>query len=277
MTRPTSIVEPLPKQPSRTRGSTRASVLSTRYITQTRKFLPVQKFPSVHAGGEYPGRCHFSNKLRKTLELWSRTGREASKREDGRHNARPALPYFVPLLTRRCLLVAVPLDIESRSALCIVWAFGKLRQESPRPERKTNLDETGSFRALFLTLSAGFAVSCADRPFETSVVQPRHSGDPIAEVFPCHGPDAKARRAKLRLDHGAIAIADRGGSAAIVPGKAASSEVMARVLSDNPGEVDAACQTGRSGSRAEARLLRDWIDQGRGTRNSGRSSHSRNP
>ena len=37
--------------------------------------------------------------------------------------------------------------------------------------------------------------------------------------YACHGPDAKARKADLRLDRKEDAFRDRSGSAVIVPGK----------------------------------------------------------
>src|SRR5437016_502594 len=48
--------------------------------------------------------------------------------------------------------------------------------------------------------------------------------------FACHGPDAKQRKAKLRLDTKEGAFAElRSGGLAIVPGKSAESELVKRV------------------------------------------------
>ncbi|HVT67687.1 MAG TPA: DUF1549 domain-containing protein, partial [Trebonia sp.] len=82
------------------------------------------------------------------------------------------------------------------------------------------------------------------------------------QCFPCHGPDAKARKAKLRLDRRGDAVADRGGYTAIVPGNAASSEVMARVLSDDPAEKMPPPKSGKRLTEGEVQRLRDWINQG---------------
>src|SRR5690348_2604152 len=51
--------------------------------------------------------------------------------------------------------------------------------------------------------------------------------------FACHGPDPASRKAELRLDAEAAAKADRGGYAAIVPGKSSESELIRRVASDD--------------------------------------------
>src|SRR5262245_51372419 len=82
------------------------------------------------------------------------------------------------------------------------------------------------------------------------------------KCFPCHGPDAKTRKARLRLDQRSDAVADRGGYAAFVPGKAASSEVLLRVLSDTPGKIMPPPKREKRLTQREVQLLRDWIDQG---------------
>lgn len=53
------------------------------------------------------------------------------------------------------------------------------------------------------------------------------------KCFQCHGPDEETLKAKLRLDQRESATGDR----AIVPGKSAESEVIARVLASDPDEV----------------------------------------
>src|SRR5687767_7048159 len=51
----------------------------------------------------------------------------------------------------------------------------------------------------------------------------------------CHGPDEKHREADLRLDTREGAVADLGGYAAVVPGKADASELLKRITT---GEED---------------------------------------
>src|SRR3954471_15494442 len=55
----------------------------------------------------------------------------------------------------------------------------------------------------------------------------------------CHGPDEKARKAKLRFDvndgpEGAFRVRD--GKSAIVPGKSGASEIVRRILEHDPDE-----------------------------------------
>ena len=54
--------------------------------------------------------------------------------------------------------------------------------------------------------------------------------------FQCHGPDAKKRKAELRLDLEEGALSDIGGYAAVVPGNPAKSELLKRITSKNPEE-----------------------------------------
>jgi hypothetical protein len=55
--------------------------------------------------------------------------------------------------------------------------------------------------------------------------------------FACHGTDAGHRKAKLRLDQGAEALASRDGIRAFAPGDLVESEAWQRILSDDPEEV----------------------------------------
>ena len=52
--------------------------------------------------------------------------------------------------------------------------------------------------------------------------------------YACHGPDANARKADLRLDREDDAFRDRPGGPAIVPGDAEASELILRVAERRP-------------------------------------------
>ncbi|MDX1935232.1 MAG: DUF1553 domain-containing protein [Capsulimonadales bacterium] len=81
--------------------------------------------------------------------------------------------------------------------------------------------------------------------------------------FPCHGPDSAARKANLRLDRFADAVADHDGRAAIVPGDVLRSEMVRRILKP---ENDPLRMPPVSGHKAltpeQKKTLLLWIDQG---------------
>ena len=58
--------------------------------------------------------------------------------------------------------------------------------------------------------------------------------------FKCHGPDEKARKAKLRLDTKEGAFRVKDGKTVIVPGKSAESELFSRIITRDPDEWDEA-------------------------------------
>src|SRR5258708_3699045 len=55
--------------------------------------------------------------------------------------------------------------------------------------------------------------------------------------YQCHGPDEKARKAKLRLDTKEGAFRVKDGKAVIVPGKGSESELINRVTNKDPDEI----------------------------------------
>jgi len=81
--------------------------------------------------------------------------------------------------------------------------------------------------------------------------------------YKCHGPDPKARKADLRLDtkEGAFAEIEKG-KFAIVPGKAAQSELARRIASRDAEEKMPPAKSGKKLSPREIELLKRWIDQG---------------
>ena len=78
------------------------------------------------------------------------------------------------------------------------------------------------------------------------------------KCFLCHGPDESSRQADLRLDRREDAI-DAG---AIVDGDAPSSEMIARILSDDPDLVMPPPETGKPITESELAVLKSWIDDG---------------
>ncbi|GMV99422.1 MAG: hypothetical protein AMXMBFR84_05610 [Candidatus Hydrogenedentota bacterium] len=83
------------------------------------------------------------------------------------------------------------------------------------------------------------------------------------KCFACHGPDALARKAGLRLDDGKGAFAKLpSGSVAIVPEDTGSSEVWARVSSSDPDLKMPPPEFGKDLTPEEVALIGRWIEQG---------------
>ncbi len=80
--------------------------------------------------------------------------------------------------------------------------------------------------------------------------------------FACHGPDEKARKARLRLDVKEGAFTQREGRAVIVAGRSDVSELIRRVTNTDPEEVMPPPKSGRSLTPAQIGQLRRWIDEG---------------
>lgn len=80
--------------------------------------------------------------------------------------------------------------------------------------------------------------------------------------FACHGPDAAHREAGLRLDVLESAIEKREHGAAIVPGEASASQVIARITSTDAELKMPPEHSGRKISAEQAELLKQWIAQG---------------
>ena len=81
--------------------------------------------------------------------------------------------------------------------------------------------------------------------------------------YTCHGPDAKARKAKLRLDVREEAVKERkGGAFAIVPGDVNDSELVYRILTDDTDEVMPPPESKLKLSAAQKATLKQWVAEG---------------
>ncbi len=81
--------------------------------------------------------------------------------------------------------------------------------------------------------------------------------------FKCHGPDGAARTSDLRLDLQDTALATLpSGVTAIVPGSPRRSEVVRRILSDDPGLVMPTPDSHLTLTDYEKAVIIRWIDQG---------------
>src|SRR3954469_9484569 len=110
-------------------------------------------------------------------------------------------------------------------------------------------------RVCLTLLVVALPLAAADKPVDyTREVRPILANSCLA----CHGPDEKARKAKLRLDVRAEAV-----KKAIVPGKGGESPLVERVTSKDPDEVMPPAHGKKPAVTAEqAALLKRWIDEG---------------
>jgi hypothetical protein len=99
----------------------------------------------------------------------------------------------------------------------------------------------------------------------TSAAEPVHFSRDVLPIlsdncFQCHGPDAKARKAKLRLDTQDGAL--RKDRPVIVAGKSADSELIHRVSSTDADEVMPPPKSNRKLTATQIETLKRWIDEG---------------
>ncbi len=80
--------------------------------------------------------------------------------------------------------------------------------------------------------------------------------------FQCHGPDSAARKANLRLDLKAEALAAHDNEFAIKPGDPKASEVVERIKSAEADELMPPPKTGDKLSSKQIEVLEQWIAQG---------------
>ena len=81
--------------------------------------------------------------------------------------------------------------------------------------------------------------------------------------FNCHGPDANTLQAGLRLDQEQSAFAAaESGKPPVVRGDISASELINRIVSDDPNEVMPPPDFDKALSKTQIDLLRRWIEQG---------------
>jgi hypothetical protein len=76
--------------------------------------------------------------------------------------------------------------------------------------------------------------------------------------FACHGPDSASRKGDLRLDQREAAL----GAGAFSPGKADESELLRRVLSNDPEDVMPPPAVKKQLTAEQKEILRRWINEG---------------
>lgn len=114
-------------------------------------------------------------------------------------------------------------------------------------------------RSLTITVSLAVllmpsGVRAADQPLQFNRdIRPILSEN----CYYCHGPDESAREADLRLD-----TEEGGKDWAIIEGDSESSELVARILSDDPDTLMPPPDSERALTKKQRQLIRRWVDEG---------------
>lgn len=113
--------------------------------------------------------------------------------------------------------------------------------------------------ACIAIVTMGAAAAAADAPDFSRDVRPILSN----YCFKCHGPDDKARKARLRLDVRESAVGEaESGEHAIVPGKVADSALITRIFSNDPDEVMPPPSMRKQLTPEQRRILERWVASG---------------
>jgi hypothetical protein len=113
--------------------------------------------------------------------------------------------------------------------------------------------------ALLGAVTSGRAAALPDKVDFNHHIKPLLSD----RCFVCHGPDEKARKAKLRLDtrDDAFKALDEG-MFVIKPGNPAKSEIIRRITSTDADEMMPPPKSNLALNKDEIELLRRWVQQG---------------
>ena len=110
------------------------------------------------------------------------------------------------------------------------------------------------FRFVYIATFLATGLSAADRVQFNRDIRPILSDN----CFHCHGPDGANRKAKLRLDDRAAAIAKK----AFVPGDAGASAVVERILADDADDLMPPLESHKKLSPQQKEIVKRWIDEG---------------
>ncbi len=126
-------------------------------------------------------------------------------------------------------------------------------------DRSISTGRVFSSGALWLLLASSAAWAADDPAVERSISFNTAIRPLLSEhCFACHGPDAAARKADLRLDRREDALTGE----LIIPGSAKTSELITRITSSDPELVMPPPETNKPLTEADKALLARWIDAG---------------
>ena len=120
-----------------------------------------------------------------------------------------------------------------------------------------------SMKHLLAILLAAFAV-CGSPVLAAGKVDFNYDIRPIisSKCYKCHGPDEKARKARLRLDIRDEALKEHDDVRAIVPGDIKASELITRITTTDPDELMPPPKEDHPLNAHEVDLLKRWIAEG---------------
>jgi hypothetical protein len=125
--------------------------------------------------------------------------------------------------------------------------------------------------ALFASLAVATGLTIIAAAGSSRAADPAAAPDYQRDVQPilaehcghCHGVDEQSRKGDLRLDIRQNAIeGGESGQSAIVPGKPDESELVSRILSDDPDTIMPPPHEKKPLSAAQIATLKDWITAG---------------
>ncbi|MEN9678390.1 MAG: hypothetical protein RIS76_4286 [Verrucomicrobiota bacterium] len=140
-----------------------------------------------------------------------------------------------------------------------VGVVGEIQRTIAGGGRKLSPVNRVAISALTMVILLTGAIAAEERVNFNFEVRPLLSD----RCFFCHGPDEKARKAKLRLDQREDVFAPRkDGHRVVVPGDAQGSELVKRLFSTDPEEQMPPPEAHLDLTPAEKDLLRRWVEQG---------------
>jgi len=121
----------------------------------------------------------------------------------------------------------------------------------------------GAGIAGLLPLCAAWAGSTPQEALPDSIGFNRHVRPILSDkCYICHGPDANTRKAGLRLDLPPDESDPAAPKTAIIPGDPDGSEVIRRIIADNPNDQMPPADEEKQLTAREKEILRAWVAQG---------------
>lgn len=135
---------------------------------------------------------------------------------------------------------------------------------NPIPDPRPRCASTPSRRRRWVLASFGLLLPCLAAAAPARPIDFNQDIRPILaeNCYQCHGQDPRSRKASLRLDTEDGSRATRDGRAAIVPGDPARSELLKRLVADDPEERMPPPDSHKTVSADQRELLRRWIQDG---------------